>query len=59
MTNLRQHIIDHYLHVVERLERGYKEELDVLIDEIFLEQYGDRIKNNQFLISKLIHGHTI
>jgi hypothetical protein len=36
-------IINKYLYLVHRLERGYREDLTEIVDLIFLEKYKDKL----------------
>ena len=52
---MREHIIQYYLHIIDRLERGYRESIADLMDEIFLENYD--IDKGIIYINKLINEH--
>ncbi len=55
MDNLRSHILKYYLYVLDRLERGYREPISSLLNEIFLEEF--EVDNREFLINKLINEY--
>lgn len=43
-------IINEYLYILKRLERGYKEDLEPLLDKIFLYTYKEEFNNFHFAV---------
>ena len=49
MDNLQKQIVENYEYIIDRLQHGYKVEIDSLFDQIIFENYKDKLKNIQFL----------
>lgn len=55
MTKLERSIVDEYKFCIHQAQRGYRPDLEKLLDKIILNQFFSDINKSEVLESKLIN----
>ncbi len=58
MNDTKYSIIENYKYIVERLNRGYKEDLDDLIRQIMFENFQCGLDNTEYIKTTLFNSYN-
>ena len=54
---LQEEIINNYMNILERIKRGYKEDLGLLMNQIMFYEYRNKLNNPEVYERKLFGGN--